>query len=139
MIDVVNKSNRSSPYGPRADDDTAGSVRLGGSLDDADRIRKRHVASLKRSLGLGKDRAGQLHVSIIGAYVHAAVVADNEALNSALLGMETGIDGDQPAARLEGVRRRPQHRGCEIVVQMVKNANRNGDIGPRERMGGKIA
>ena len=65
------------------------------------------MTSLKCGLRLGKDRADQLHVSIIRTYVHAAAVAHDEALNGALLGMEAGIDGDQPVAGLEGIRRRP--------------------------------
>src|SRR5215468_6364454 len=119
--------------------DPAMSSRLASGLDDADRVWKRHVASLKRGLGLGKDRGRQLHVSIVRAYVHAAVVAHDEALNGALLGMETGIDRDQPPPRLESIRRRPQHAGREIVVQVVKDAYGNGDIGRGERVAGKIA
>src|SRR6516162_5305349 len=94
---------------------------------------------LASGLGLGKDRGGRLHVSVVRAYVHAAIVAHDEALDGALLGMETRIDGNQPPVRLERVCRRPQDCGCEIVAQMVKNADGNGDIGRGECIAGEIA
>jgi hypothetical protein len=47
--------------------------------------------------------------------------------------METGIDCDQPTARLEGVCGRPQHVGRKIIIEMVNNADGNGDIGRSKR------
>src|SRR5262245_49931411 len=114
------------------------SNRLASGLDNTDRVRKRHVASLKRGLRLGKDRAGELYVPLIRAHMHAAVVAHHEALNRALLGMEAGVDRDQPPARLERICCRPQHAGCEIVVQVVEDTDRYGNIGRGKRIAGKI-
>src|SRR5215831_12302228 len=115
------------------------SGRLASGLDNADRVWKRHVASLKRRLGRGKDRGGQLYVSIVRTYVHAAVVAHHEALNGALLGMETGVDRDQPPVQLEGVCGGLQHAGREIIIEVVENADGNGDISRGQRIAGKIA
>src|SRR5262249_39958100 len=97
------------------------------------------MALLKCGLGLGKDRGDQLHVSIVRAYVHAAVVAHDEALNGALLGMETGVDRDQPPVRLEGVSNRLQHARRELIVQMVQDSNGNGNVGRSKGVVSEIA
>lgn len=87
------------------------------------------MTSLKCGLRLGKDSADQLHVSIIRAYVHAAIVAHDEALNGALVGMETGIDCDQPSARLEDVCYRPQHAGTKGLNAPPPGTSRTASSG----------
>jgi hypothetical protein len=70
--------------------------------------------------------------------VHATIVAHNETLNGALVGMEAGIGRDQSATWLEGVCQRPQHAGRKIIVKVVKNADGDSDIGRGERVVDKI-
>jgi hypothetical protein len=70
--------------------------------------------------------------------VHATIAAHHETLNGALVGMKAGIGCDQSATWLEGVCHRPQHAAREIVVQMVKNADGDGDIGRGERVVDKL-
>jgi hypothetical protein len=53
--------------------------------------------------------------------------------------MKAGIGCDQSATWLQGVCHRPQRAAREIVVQMVKNADGDGDIGRGERVVDKIA